>query len=209
MTITKIIKKIPGCARTSIVTYRNDKGARRSNSGSAGKRSGSSSSNKVAVTVAIIMAIIPAVAAAIAAAVAAAKQQRQQLRQLQQSQQITVIATRSYQHQHHTSTSSISSSCISYINISSSSWCYWCFTGVGKTNACSKSTIRPRNSNGSCCNNNRMGKKVCQLLSRFMPSYLSWILPWFWLRSKTQNQMRKRNRRIKKGIYTCRRKTET
>ena len=106
------------------------------------------------------MAIIPAVAAAIAAAVAAAKQQRQQLRQLQQSQQITVIATRSYQHQHHTSTSSISSSCISYINISSSSWCYWCFTGVGKTNACSKSTIRPRNSNGSCCNNNRMGKKV-------------------------------------------------
>ena len=185
---------VPGYARTSIVTRRNDKGARRSNSGNASSRSGSSSSSSgIAIIVAVTVAVIPAVAAA----VAAAKQQRQQL------QQMTIAATSSYQH--HTSTSSISisvsSSYISCISISSC-WCCWCFTGAGKINAYSKSTTRPRSGNGSCRSNSRMGKKVCQLLARFMPSYLSWILPSFlpscWLRSRTQNQMGKRNRRIKR-----------
>ena len=205
--MAKIVKKtVPGCATMSTVTRRSDKGARRSNSGNASSRSRSSSNSSVSGdAMAVSVAAAAAVAGGVAAAVAAASESSHS-----KSQEVTASHSSNYQHQHqqhqhqhqqqlHQQQQQQQQQHQQQQQQSRWRWCCWCFAGAGKTNACSKSRTRPRSGNGSCRSSSRMGKKVCQLLA--MPSCLSWILPSFlpsfWLRSRTQNQTGKRNRRMR------------
>ena len=194
--MAKVIKTVPGCARISAVTRRSDAGARRSNSGSASSRSRSSSSGRSSGS--------SGSSSSSSSSSSSGSSKWQQDRTAATA--VTASHSSSYQqlpapYQHHQQQLHQQQL---HQQQQQSRWCRrcWCFAGAGKTNACSKSTTRPRSGNGSCRSSSRMGKKVCLLLARFMPSCLSWILPSFlpsfWLRSRTQNQTGKRNRRMKR-----------
>ena len=227
--MAKVVKKqcqdVPGCARSSTVTRRSDKGARRSNSGSASSRSGSSSSSSgVAVAVAVAVAVEAAVPAAVAAAVAAARQQRQQSQQSQQSQQVTASHNSSYQqlpapapHQHHTSTTPAPAASASAASAAAAAAAVAGAVGallvLVRQMPAAKAQLGPAVAMVVVAVVAGWGKKVCQLLARFMPSCLSWILPSFlpsfWLRSRTQNQTGKRNRRMKRILAGGKQKLDT
>ena len=208
--MAKVVKKqcqdVPGCARSSTVTRRSDKGARRSNSGSASSRSGSSSSSS-GVAVAVAVAVEAAVPAAVTAAVAAARQQRQQ------SQQVTTAATSSYQHQHHTSTTPAPAASASASAAAAVAGAVGALLVLVRQMPAAKAQLGPAVAMVVVAVVAGWGKKVCQLLARFMPSCLSWILPSFlpsfWLRSRTQNQTGKRNRRMKRILAGGKQKLDT